>query len=154
VSRVARTEQAVDIAAPPEVIFPWLARPALLMRWVGGMVECQAETEAEEGVGSRLRQVVVDRGTRIELTGETVRYEPNELLEVHLDSPGTFQAVSVHRLSPHGEGHTRLVTSLETELGPRIGRLIAPIVSRVASSKLRSDLDRLRRLVEAAEAES
>jgi uncharacterized protein YndB with AHSA1/START domain len=144
-----KAEASVEIAAPADVVFPWLARPALLMRWVGGMVECQPDTEEEVGVGSRLRQVVVDRGTRIELTGTTARYEPPRLLEVHLDSPGTFTATSVHRLLDRG-GRTELRTSLETELGPKVGRLIAPIVMRVASSKLRSDLQRLKRMVESS----
>jgi uncharacterized protein YndB with AHSA1/START domain len=147
---MSRTADAsVEIAAPAEVVFPWLTRPALLMRWVGGMIECRPETGEEVGVGSRLRQVVVDRGTRIELTGSTVRYEPPTLLEVRLDSPGTFTATSIHRLVER-DGRTELRTSLETELGPKVGRLIAPIVMRVASSKLRSDLQRLKRLVESS----
>ena len=116
---------------------------------MGALQESEPLTDGPPDEGSRYRDVFVDHGHRIELEAEVVRYEPPLHLEVALRGGGVT-ATSRQELEPV-EGGTRLTAVIETKYTKRLLRMMAGVVTRHAQERLESDLENLKRIVEAAE---
>jgi hypothetical protein len=114
---------------------------------MGALEESEPLTDGDTGVGSRYRDVFVDHGQRVELEAEVVRYEPPAYLEVRLRGEG-IEATSSQALEETGTG-TRLTALIETEYTKRLLRMMAGVVTRHAQQRLESDLENLKRIVEA-----
>jgi hypothetical protein len=114
---------------------------------MGALTESEPLTDGDTGVGSRYRDVFVDHGQRIELEAEVVRYEPPRYLEVRLRGQG-IESTSSQTLEETG-GRTRLTALIETEYTRRLLRMMAGVVTRHAQQRLESDLENLKRIVEA-----
>ena len=142
-----RNEHTVEIATGPDDVFPWLADPERRLRWMGALVESEPLTQGPPQLGSRYRDVFEDHGQRIELEAELVEVEPGERLTARLVSKG-FESTSAQRLEPV-DGGTRLTAALETRYTMLAARLLAPLVTRHAQTRLEADLARLKELVEA-----
>jgi uncharacterized protein YndB with AHSA1/START domain len=133
----------VEIAAPPERVFPHLVGSEERRAWMGLLVE--SEPLGEE----RFRDVFLDHGQRIEIDAQVQRNEPPELLQVRLET-AFFVARSTQRLEAIPAG-TRLTTVVETDYTKRLARLAGPLVARRAQAQLERDLAALKDLVEAEE---
>jgi uncharacterized protein YndB with AHSA1/START domain len=134
------------VDAPPERVFPHVVESERRLRWMGALQESEPLTQGEPGLGSRYRDVFVDHGQRVELEAEVVRFEPPRFLEVRLVGEG-IQATSSQTLEDLG-GRTRLTAVIETEYTRRLLRMMAGAVTRVAQTRLESDLAELKKLVE------
>jgi uncharacterized protein YndB with AHSA1/START domain len=130
----------VEIAAPPERVFPFLEASEQRLRWMGALVESEP---LDEG---RFRDVFEDHGQRIELEAEVERRDSPRLLIVRLRG-SAFEATSTQQLEEAGEG-ARLTTVVETEYTSRLARLAAPLLTRRAQRELEADLTALKELVE------
>jgi uncharacterized protein YndB with AHSA1/START domain len=117
------------------------------LEWMGALQESEPLTGGPTGEGSRYRDVFVDHGQRIELEAEVVGFEPPHRLEVSLRGDGV-EATSSQTLVESGPG-TRLTTVVETEYTKRLLRMVAGVVTRHAQARLESDLENLKRIVEA-----
>jgi len=144
---MANGTASVDLAVPAAAAFPYLVDPALLPKWVGGMVACEVLPGPASGVGRRLRQVVEQGGRRFEIVAETLEEDPPTLFVARLEVEG-IGARATHRLSPNGGG-SRLTTALAPEGRSLLARVTAPVVMAVAGARLQSDLDRLAAVVDA-----
>jgi uncharacterized protein YndB with AHSA1/START domain len=130
----------VEIAAPPERVFPYLEASDQRLRWMGALAESEP---LDEG---RFRDVFEDHGQLIELEAEVKRRDAPRVLVVRLRG-SAFEATSTQRLEETGEG-TRLNTVVETEYTSRLARLAGPLVTRRAQRQLEADLTALKELVE------
>ena len=149
---VHRNEHSVEIGAPPEDVFPWLADSERRCRWMGALVESEPLTEGPAERGSRYRDVFEDLGQRIVLEAELVEVdEPHELV-VHLTADA-FEATITQRLDA-ANGGTRLSAAIETTYTKLAGRVLAGVVTRHAQKQLEADLVRLKELVESQGAPS
>jgi len=117
------------------------------LEWMGALQESEPLTDGEPGVGTRYRDVFVDHGQRVELEAEVVRYEPPGYLEVRLRGQG-IESTSSQTLEEEG-GRTRLTALIQTEYTKRLLRMMAGVVTRHAQQRLESDLENLKRIVEA-----
>jgi hypothetical protein len=114
---------------------------------MGALTESEPLTDGDTGVGSRYRDVFVDHGQRVELDAEVVRYEPPGYLQVRLRGQG-IESTSSQALEETRSG-TRLTALIETEYTKRLLRMMAGVVTRYAQQRLESDLENLKRIVEA-----
>lgn len=130
----------MEIAAPPERVFPYLVGSDERLQWMGLLVE------SEPRAARRFRDVFEDHGHRIELDVEITRYEPPRRLEVRLVADA-FEARSTHSLEATGGG-TRLTSLVETEYTRRLARLAGPLVTRRAQLQLEADHGALKALLE------
>jgi hypothetical protein len=128
-------------------VFPHIVESARRLEWMGALTESEPLTDGHAGVGSRYRDVFVDHGKRVELEAEVVRYEPPGYLEVRLRGDGV-ESTSCQTLEETGTG-TRLTAVIETEYTKRLLRMVAGVVTRHAQERLESDLENLKRIVEA-----
>ena len=136
-----RNEASVEIEAPPEQVFPWLAEPERRLQWVHGL---EVSERTEEG---RFREVVGDHGIRTEVDVATTVSDPPARLEARMRGRGLEASVR-NRLEPTASG-TRLNVTVESEYRGLLARVAAPLVTRHAQSALERSLERLKQLVEA-----
>ena len=130
----------MQIAAPPERVFPHLVGSEERLRWMGLLVESEPVDDR------RFRDVFVDHGHRVEIEAEIMRYEPPHRLEVHLVADA-FSARSTHVVAEEGGG-SRLTTTVETEYTKRLARIAGPLVTRRAQAQLEADQRALKALLE------
>jgi hypothetical protein len=114
---------------------------------MGALQDSEPLTDGPPGEGSRYRDVFVDHGQRIELEAEVVAYEPPHRLVVALRGDGV-EATSRQSLEETAGG-TRLTAVIETTYTKRLLRMMAGVVTRHAQTRLESDLETLKRIVEA-----
>jgi carbon monoxide dehydrogenase subunit G len=136
-----RNEASVELAAPPEAVFPLIVDPAERLRWIDGLVEAE-----ETGPGS-YREAIEQHGIRVETRVRTIRSEPPGLVEARVEGRG-IEATIRNVLEPTGDGGTRLTVTVETRYRGLAARLVAPVVGRRAQASLERSLARLEQLVE------
>jgi len=95
------TSTTTIIDAPAATVFLWLEDNARLKQWVPNLVEDEPIHETPERVGSRFRQVFLEKGRKMEMVGELTAYVPKERMRVmmtgelfHLDVDYNLLAVS------------------------------------------------------------
>jgi carbon monoxide dehydrogenase subunit G len=137
-----RNEANVDLAAPPEAVFPLIVDPAGRLRWIDGLVE--AETTGPD----TFREVIEQHGLRVETRVRTLRSEPPRLVEAEVSGRGIEATVS-NVLEPEGAG-TRLTVTVETRYRGLAARLVAPVIGRRAQASLERSLANLQALLEPA----
>lgn len=79
-----KTSKTTIIDAPAKIVFPWLEDNERICQWVPNIVEDEALTETPEKVGSKFRQVFLERGKHMEMTGEITAYKENERMRVYM----------------------------------------------------------------------
>lgn len=136
-----RNEASVELAAPPEEVFPLIVDPAARLRWIDGLVEAEAT-----GPDS-FREAIEQHGIRVETSVRTVRSEPPTLVEARVDGRG-IEATVRNVLEPDGDGGTRLTVTVDTRYRGLAARLVAPVIGRRAQASLERSLATLKELVE------
>ncbi len=79
-----KTVSKTVINAPAEIVFPWLEDNDRIKQWVPNLIEDEALVETPEKVGSKFRQVFLEQGKRMEMTGEITAYTENERMRVDM----------------------------------------------------------------------
>ncbi len=136
---MARSEASIEIDRPPAEVFPWLLDPEKRLQWVSGLVSSEPVDETS------YREVVQEHGQRIQATATVVRHEPPRALEIRMSGRG-FEARAGSRLTEEN-GHTRLTSSLDVELGG-LARFAGGLVGRQTQRSLERSLARLKLLLE------
>jgi len=75
-----KTTLTTLIDAPAEIVFLWIHDNERLKQWVPNLIEDEPLLDTPEKVGSRFRQVFLENGKRMEMTGEITAYVENERL--------------------------------------------------------------------------
>ena len=137
---------AIDIAASPRDVFPWLIEPDRLARWIGGFAGSEAITDGPTRVGSRSRDVLEERGRRFVIETEVTEFVADRRLGVHIRSDG-HESDDRYDLEPVESG-IRLTYASEMRLkGPM--RLLSWAIAPQLRARAERDLASLRQLVEA-----
>jgi uncharacterized membrane protein len=143
---VARFEQEIVIERPPDEVFDYLSDLANLPEWQSSIVEVRREDDAPLREGARFTEVRRVAGRRIESTIEVATLEPGRefaLRVVDGPLPGTVR----HLVSAEGDA-TRL-TVLGELGGGGLRSLAGPLLERAARHEAKSDLRRLKQVLEA-----
>jgi uncharacterized membrane protein len=143
---VARFEQEIVIERPPGEVFAYLSDLANLPEWQSSIVEIRREDDGPLREGARFTEVRRVAGRRIESTIEVATLVPGRefaLRVVEGPLPGTVR----HRVSAEG-GATRLTVRGELG-GGGLRSLAGPLLERAARHEAKSDLRRLKQVLEA-----
>jgi carbon monoxide dehydrogenase subunit G len=141
--RPLRMEHTVRIDRSPADVFGYLTAVERLPEWQSSAVEVSAEGEL--GVGTRIREIRNFLGRRAESTLEVTEYEPARKFSLRvLSGPLPFEVR--HTLTPEGEG-TRLDWVAEADTS-RFPKLAVRMMAGTAERQFKSDLERLKRVLE------
>ena len=147
-----KTTMTTVIDAPAEIVFLWLEDSDRLKRWVPNLVEDEPIVETPEKVGSKFRQVFVEKGKTMEMTGELTEYVENEFLRVNMT--GDMFGLDVgYRLKSSSDAQTEVTQDTEIKFKGFM-KLMAPIfVLSCKFSKKNPQADAHAKLKELAEQE-
>ena len=140
-------ESEVEIRRPAAAIYPYLVEPDSLKRWVGGLVSDSVLTDGGLRVGRRSTQVMESRGGNIVLDCLVTGFERDHRLDMLISHP----MISMHQrlyLVESG-GATRVHYSGKVHYRGLLGRLLEPITTPGARTKIAGDMATLKRVVEA-----
>ena len=100
------------IDAPAAIVFLWLEDSDRLKQWIPNLVEDESIVETPEKIGSQFRQVFVEKGKTMEMTGEITEYVENKVLRVIM--AGDMFGLDVgYRLKPLSDAQTEVTQDTE-----------------------------------------
>ncbi len=140
---MARVEHSVEIARPPEDVFPWLLEEDKVRQWTTGLRGYERLDGGPVGTGSRFRQVLEVSGEHITVEMEVTAYEPPRRAESRFELRG-IDVVNTYALT----GATTLTQTLDPSGGGFKGRLLIPIIQPHLERKLQADLAALQALLQ------
>lgn len=76
----------IDIARPPDAVFPWIADPRKAMQWQGDVEGGEIIESTPEIVGTTFTETVRDESGRLEMHGTITEYDENRAMGFHLES--------------------------------------------------------------------
>lgn len=79
-----KTSKTTVINAPNDIVFLWLEDDERLCQWVPNIVEDEVLVDTPEKVGSKFKQVFLERGKQMEMVGEITAYTENERMRVYM----------------------------------------------------------------------
>lgn len=136
----------VDIARPPDVVWPYLVDWERLDRWMREARDFTVTSERREGVGVEAAATVRIAGIRTRDRIRVITWEPPSILEIaHL---GWVSGTGYQELSPTEDGtHLFWRESLRPPWGV-VGRIGMRILGGLMRRTFQRDVELLRRLVE------
>jgi uncharacterized protein YndB with AHSA1/START domain len=146
-----RMRASIEIARPPEEIWPWVTEPDKLTQWVGWLDQVVPDsTSPPEGIGHRETWIMNDPRMKHKLPvpGTITLWEPPRQMGVHLEVPERFVGDVLYNLEDLGNGRTRVEQDGRVRYVDRFAALMEPMVTPDAMRKLFEDMKRLREKVE------
>lgn len=139
----------VRIDRPAAEVFRWIADPDLASRWQPEVTAYEITRRTDGMVGTEFVETLTGRGGTAELRGRIVAYRSDGLIEFDLDGPG----VRVHARYTVEPTSTGAVVAADVTIDParRVPALLSPFVRSRMRRQIGRELDRLRRLCEAAQ---
>ena len=113
------------IDAPAEIVFLWLEDSDRLKQWVPNLVQDESIVETPQKIGSKFRQVFVEKGRTMEMTGEITEYVENGLLRVIMT--GDMFGLDVgYRLKSLSDAQTEVTQDTQIKF-KGFSKFVAPI---------------------------
>jgi len=134
---------SIDVSRPPSEVFPWLLEEDKVPQWTTDLD--RYDVQGRLGVGAHAVQRLTIAGG-LELDLEITQYEPPRRAESRFETNGV-KLTSGYSLEPNGGG-TRLTQTLDAKASGFAARMLIPIVQGRLEGKLKTDLERLRGLLE------
>src|SRR5829696_6389385 len=135
---------SIDVSRPPSEVFPWLLEEDKVPQWTGDLE--RYDVSGALGAGTRVTQKLTVAGGLV-LDMEITRYDPPSGAATHFETNGV-RITSEYLLEPNGGG-TRLTQTLDAKAGGFTAKMLIPIVQGRLETKLKTDLERLRGVLEA-----
>jgi uncharacterized protein YndB with AHSA1/START domain len=136
---------SVELAQPPEAVFPWLLEQDKVPRWTSDLARYEADAPLR--TGAHVKQVLRLGSSDFVLDLELTRYEPPRAVESRTETNGVKLTIT-YAVEPAGTG-TRLTQTLEAKAASLTARMVIPVVQGRLEKKVVTDLERLRSVVEA-----
>ena len=136
------------IPAPPSAVAAIQFDPTCDSQWIGGVDRVEFESSQPLAIGSRVRRIGGFLGRRIEWLMRVDAYEPDRLVAMKaLESP--FPMAVDYRLEPLDGGRATRASIRIRGSGRGMYGLPGPLLGPMVRRSVGSDLQRLKRLVEA-----
>jgi uncharacterized protein YndB with AHSA1/START domain len=146
-----RVERSIEIAAPPEKIWPFLVEPERIMKWWITLRKYDYTSEQHTGIGMRFYVEEKTSGSLMKLNFEITEWVENEKIAFKMTS-GTGVKVYEQRwvleATPSGN-RFNFMEKVELPYGI-INKLIEPLVRCMSGATINKMLAKLKGLAEAA----
>lgn len=138
-------EQTVLINRPLEEVFAYLAHHQNASKWQADLVEASVDVGDVLRQGAKGHDARVHKDERQECGWVVTEYVPNSRI-VYQSTPGQPRYTVQYSLKPLG-GKTSFTCGVETEL-EGFQKVVAPLIKRTKTGRLRTDLATLKRILE------
>ncbi len=145
-----RVQKSIEIAAPPEKIWPYLVEPEKILAWFTLLQSFEYTGENREGVGTRLCWEEKARGSPIKLSLTITEWSENERLafsNATANPENSYELTWALASTPLGSRFT-FAEELELPFG-NIGKIMGLLAGCREKYDVGKRLTRLKRLVEA-----
>ncbi|NNE73168.1 MAG: hypothetical protein HKN26_05855 [Acidimicrobiales bacterium] len=132
----------IDVAAPPDVVFPYWAEWSNNPDWQTGMQSCEWTSEPPLRISSTYDQKASFLGRPIVSSFEVVEYEPGTKLRIRT-TKSTLPLDITRHCRPGPDGGTSLEVIIRGEPSG-ITRLFNPLTKRMVERNVRADYQRLK----------
>lgn len=140
-------EESIHIDRPVEEVFAFATKPENQTTIMSNMVDYQLDGPMQKG--ARAEGVTRVAGRKVEWTTEVTEYEQDRRVEMRsIDAPMHFH-ITWEFTEEDGGTHFRFVQDVDS-LGNFFGRLADPVVTKMYSRDVRSNLENLKVLCEEA----
>lgn len=144
-----RVQRSIEIAAPPEKIWPFLVEPEKILKWYIPLQKFEYTSEQRGGVGTPFYVEEKAAGRLMKLNFAVTEWVENEKLAFSMTS-GNFAKGVEHRwiveATPSGSRFTFMI-QIELPYGI-IGKILGLFAQRSEESTIREMLVKLKSLVE------
>lgn len=79
-------EFEIEIAQPPEVVFPWIADPDKAKQWQKNVKGEEILVETPEKIGTTFKETIEEDGNVLEMHGRITEYIEGKLIGFHIES--------------------------------------------------------------------
>lgn len=135
----------VEVDRPVSVVFSYMTDPANMTEWQSGVEQAHNPDGGPTKLGSRLAETRNFAGKRIETVVEVTAFEPDDRFDIEVvEGPISYKVET--RFVDLG-GRTLVEAQGRGDQG-RLFRLAGPVVGKVAEHQLRTDIERLRDILE------
>jgi uncharacterized protein YndB with AHSA1/START domain len=134
---------SVELAQPPEAVFPWLLEQDKVPQWTSDLARYEADAPLR--TGAHVKQVLELGGSELVLNLELTRYEPPRAVESRTETNGVKLTIA-YAVEPAGAG-ARVTQTVEAKAGSLTARMLIPVVAGRLEKKVVTDLERLRGVV-------
>ena len=143
---MTKVEHSVWINRSVEEVFAYVVDPKNIAEWAGPVVEARKTSEGPVGLGTTSSRVTQFLGRTMEATYEITEYEPNRL---YGDKTTSGPVPTNARISfAPVDGGTKVTIQGEIEAAGFF-KLAEPILARMSSRQVETDLQTLKDLLEA-----
>lgn len=141
-------DESIIIKRPRKEVFAFATDPANVPLYSSNLIEFHQTTPGPVQKGTRDAGAVKVAGRRIDWTTEIVEFEEGRRsVSRSIDSPISFE---IDLRYEDAEGGTKVMWHQEsTTFGGFFGKLADPLVNRMYSKDVRSNLEKLKELLEA-----
>jgi uncharacterized protein YndB with AHSA1/START domain len=144
-----RVEKSIEIAVPPEKIWPFLIKPEKILKWIITFQKFEYTTEQSSGVGTPFYIEERAGGPLMKIHFTVTEWLENERLTAKMVSGNMVRSYELRftlKPTPSGSKFTFLeITELPFGI---IGKAIGAIGKRTAESHLNQSLAKLKSFVE------
>ena len=145
-----RVQMSIDIAAPPEKVWPYLIEPEKTKQWFTHLKIFEYTSEQHEGVGATFYWEEEARGRIYKLHFITTEWEPNRVFSYELTSGDFFKSYKETWALERTKDGCRFSFDdrIEFPYGP-IGKIIGFFGKKSSTESGKEVLAKLKELVEA-----
>ena len=140
-------DDSIIINRPRNVVFAFATDPESIPLYSSNLIEFEQVTEGPVGKGTRNRGSVKVAGKRIDFLSEVVEFEEGGRLGSRsIESPIPFELDLTYE---DAEGGTKVSWHQESPgFGGFFGKLTDPLVNRMYAKDVRSNLEKLKEILE------
>jgi hypothetical protein len=150
-----KVEESIFISRSPEDVFAFLVVRKNDPVWMAAVVESEwleppaGDTDTQISIGRRGRMVMKNMGRRLEFVDEVADYEPGRRI-AHRTVEGPIQLDTACLAEPAADGcRATVLGETDNLIGGPFGKLANPIAARLVRRGFKTDLARLKNLLEA-----
>jgi uncharacterized membrane protein len=148
VRNTTKIHESVYIDRAPDEVFAFVVDVTNEPKWQSSVVESTWLDDGPIRPGRQARTVSSFLGMKTELVGEITRYEPSEAIAWKIID-GPFEMEAVWRFQPEGRG-TLVVMDAEKVMASLFANLADPLVTKMFSRQLHSDMENLKEIMESS----
>lgn len=126
----------VEVAAPSDEVFAYIADAGNNPEWQSGMVSCRWTSDGQIGVGSTYDQIATFVGRRIDSTFVVEAYEPGRMIRAS-STGGSFPITFTRIVERSGEGTK--VTAVIAGDASGFFKIAEPILRRMVQRSVDGD---------------